>query len=547
MIGGLDQLVQQRVSAFNENPQALAERYGRDQNLLDLLALQKLKAEKDAVARQLQMQMQTQPNTIREQKEAEMMGRTKQEIAQQTAQLSQQEEAQKQQMLERLASGGVGSLPMNQQYAGGGIVSFADGGNVLRKYARATGQSVKEGLYDPIAELLSAITSGTAGVVGDLGGGLYEGFSGDVPEEEKLPTFAELERIRAEDKAAAVSKQLGGPTRDKANQPKPDIDLIAEASGGAGGSAPSSSAQSAPSARALSPMEEELRAAVSRNVAPKRRDAEESRARAAAGEAFDVTDEERALMQRRADEYRKYMEDRQRSPRDQAWDDFLAFAQGTSMGARPGKGGLGRALMGGALSSRAAQDARIQQRGEMEAERFGIDSLLPEAERGARGQRFTAGEKAREGAAGDERAAMQGGVSMLNIESQREAAEATMALRQSIQEAKAAAGTDPVKMLAEMRMATTAYRELRSSIEESYRESLSVLRARYPKKEDYDREKALLDRSMQAQMSEVNELGNSIKLLSRQTGTAKQGIDLAALMEQFGFADPFGFTVLDQQ
>ena len=49
--GGIDKLVDQKADAYRGNPQALQQSYAKNQELMDLLAMQKLKAEKDAAAR----------------------------------------------------------------------------------------------------------------------------------------------------------------------------------------------------------------------------------------------------------------------------------------------------------------------------------------------------------------------------------------------------------------------------------------------------------------------------------------------------------------
>ena len=46
MGGGLDQQINEKVDAYRNNPQALQQRYQQNQQLIDLLALQKLKSEK---------------------------------------------------------------------------------------------------------------------------------------------------------------------------------------------------------------------------------------------------------------------------------------------------------------------------------------------------------------------------------------------------------------------------------------------------------------------------------------------------------------------
>ena len=55
MLGGIDKLVDQKSDAYRGNPQALQQSYSKNKELLDLLALQKLKTEKDAAARDMQL------------------------------------------------------------------------------------------------------------------------------------------------------------------------------------------------------------------------------------------------------------------------------------------------------------------------------------------------------------------------------------------------------------------------------------------------------------------------------------------------------------
>ena len=130
MIGGIDQQIQQRVDAYRDNPQQLMQRYQQNQELIDLLAMQKLKSEKDAAAREIQMQMQTTPQTIKQQREAELLGRTKDEMVQQTSGIMQERQKRQQQNMQRTANQGLPQLPAGnmQRMAGGGIVAFAKGG-----------------------------------------------------------------------------------------------------------------------------------------------------------------------------------------------------------------------------------------------------------------------------------------------------------------------------------------------------------------------------------------------------------------------------------
>jgi hypothetical protein len=138
---GIDQGVAQRVDAYRGNPQALQQKYAVSQELVDLLALQKIKSEKEAAARQMQLQMGQQqaangePPTVAEQREKEVMDMTKQEMVQQQAGLMQQKQQQEQQGMQKLAQG-IASAPgaqmaaQPQMMAAGGIVAFAKGTDV---------------------------------------------------------------------------------------------------------------------------------------------------------------------------------------------------------------------------------------------------------------------------------------------------------------------------------------------------------------------------------------------------------------------------------
>ena len=79
--GGLDAQVEQRMDAYRGNPQQLQKRYGQSKELLDLMALQKLKTEKEQIAADMQLKAQQNPNTIAEQREQEALELVKQEQA----------------------------------------------------------------------------------------------------------------------------------------------------------------------------------------------------------------------------------------------------------------------------------------------------------------------------------------------------------------------------------------------------------------------------------------------------------------------------------
>lgn len=128
----INQDVQRRVDAYRGNPGALMKRYQMTQELLDLLALQKLKSEKEAAAREMAMAMQQggEPPTVAQQREQEVTQMTKQELAQQLgglAQLAQQR--QRPPMMSGVATApGADNVMPPQAMAAGGIVAFQSGG-----------------------------------------------------------------------------------------------------------------------------------------------------------------------------------------------------------------------------------------------------------------------------------------------------------------------------------------------------------------------------------------------------------------------------------
>ena len=62
----IDRMVEQRADAYRNNPAALQKNYRVSQDLLDLLALQKLKTEADAAKREIEMSQQPESKTIAE-------------------------------------------------------------------------------------------------------------------------------------------------------------------------------------------------------------------------------------------------------------------------------------------------------------------------------------------------------------------------------------------------------------------------------------------------------------------------------------------------
>jgi len=134
----IDQEIDSRMMQFRQNPQALQQRYSQTQDLLDLLALQKLKSEKEAAARDMQLKMAQQqaangmPPTIKGQREQEVLNLTKQELMQQRGALAKEQQADQQKNLQEVMQKGLPQAPAPnmQNLAGGGIVAFGEGGDV---------------------------------------------------------------------------------------------------------------------------------------------------------------------------------------------------------------------------------------------------------------------------------------------------------------------------------------------------------------------------------------------------------------------------------
>ena len=131
----MDNEVQTRINAFRDNPNALMQKFQKGQQLIDLLALQKLKSEKEAAARDMQIKMQNNPNTIKAQREKEVLDMTKKELIDQTSGIMALKKAKEQGNLKKAMAQGITGRPAPNMktMADGGIVGFQPGGSVLDK------------------------------------------------------------------------------------------------------------------------------------------------------------------------------------------------------------------------------------------------------------------------------------------------------------------------------------------------------------------------------------------------------------------------------
>lgn len=130
----IDREINSRVDTFRNKPQELQKRYAVTKQLVDLLALQRIKTQQDDVRRQIEMEMQTNPATIKQQREQEVFGRTAQDVAQQVGGVLQTAKNRQQMAQRRPAPQGLGALmpqqgqrpqqPQTRMMQAGGIVAF---------------------------------------------------------------------------------------------------------------------------------------------------------------------------------------------------------------------------------------------------------------------------------------------------------------------------------------------------------------------------------------------------------------------------------------
>jgi len=184
--GGLDAQVEQRMDTYRGNPTQLQKRYGQSKELLDLLALQKLTAEKKEVAAAMQLEQAQQPGTIAEQRETEALELIKQEQAGTLGELQARTSAtlgQKQKMqgrgMQKIAQG-AGRPP---QQAGG--IAGLTRGQPARPPMPPQGGPQAAGL--PNARMMQAARGGPVRRM--AGGGIVGFANGDLVGSDTGPQF----------------------------------------------------------------------------------------------------------------------------------------------------------------------------------------------------------------------------------------------------------------------------------------------------------------------------------------------------------------------
>ena len=195
----IDQQVTRMMDAYRGNPGALVRSNQVSPDLLKLMALQRLKAEKESAMRELQLaqapEMQGLP-TVADQREQELLGMTMQQMAQQVGGVAQQKQQAEKQNLQRLLQSGIAAAPGAQAaaqpraMAAGGIVAF-------------NGQRGSD-VQDPAARMAEMLRNG-AGTVA-----LRREFRNLSNQEFRAALEAAQEMVRAPASAAAAEPAESG-------------------------------------------------------------------------------------------------------------------------------------------------------------------------------------------------------------------------------------------------------------------------------------------------------------------------------------------------
>ena len=135
--------VNQTADAYRGRIPELQKKYQMTQDLIYLLAMQQLKGEKEASMRSVAMKANVPPETIMAQRDKEvsdLTGAQMKHIAGVGAEAGATQAKQKQQMAQQKMMQGIGGAPNQTQYAaGGGLVSFVNGGQATDSGAVTTG------------------------------------------------------------------------------------------------------------------------------------------------------------------------------------------------------------------------------------------------------------------------------------------------------------------------------------------------------------------------------------------------------------------------
>tara|TARA_R100001443_G_scaffold51448_2_gene63448 strand:+ start:103 stop:2142 length:2040 start_codon:yes stop_codon:yes gene_type:complete len=99
---GIDAQIKRRMM---QDPRRLQQNYKQSRDILDLIALQMIKSEKDQKKKDMMLKMQGNPATIKQQMEQDLVRQTKDDLVKQTSGIMQIQNAQKNKNLQKLLAG----------------------------------------------------------------------------------------------------------------------------------------------------------------------------------------------------------------------------------------------------------------------------------------------------------------------------------------------------------------------------------------------------------------------------------------------------------
>ena len=96
---GIDAQIKRRMM---QDPRRLQQNYKQSRDILDLIALQMIKSERDQKKKDMMLKMQSNPATIKQQMEQDLVRQTKDDLVKQTSGIMQLQNAQKNRNLQKL-------------------------------------------------------------------------------------------------------------------------------------------------------------------------------------------------------------------------------------------------------------------------------------------------------------------------------------------------------------------------------------------------------------------------------------------------------------
>ena len=132
MAYGIDNIIQQTADAYRSNPGQLQQKYAAEKQLIDLLALEKIRSQQQAIANDMMAKVQVPPATVKDQVEGEVLNNERQMMAQR-AQQGGQQLALNQQRAAQARGIPTQSAPNMARMMQGGIVGYAEGGDVQQQ------------------------------------------------------------------------------------------------------------------------------------------------------------------------------------------------------------------------------------------------------------------------------------------------------------------------------------------------------------------------------------------------------------------------------